>query len=79
MPNEFQLIFNKTKKLLKANPSLYVLKSDKGNCTVLMDEHDYKEKIEDLLQDTVTYQKQKRHSLLMLQTKYNNLIKKTDY
>ena len=44
-------------KELKENSSLFILKADKGNSTVILDRDDYDLKIRHLLEDQSTYQK----------------------
>ena len=73
---EIERQYERTKRFLRLNPSVCVLKSDKGNATVVIDKIDYISKIQDILNDTNTYKKQARHSLFTLQNKHNNLIKK---
>ncbi|XP_068742105.1 uncharacterized protein [Montipora capricornis] len=46
----------KTLKSLKKDVSHVIMKSDKGNCFVVMDRTDYNEKMETLLSDHQTYQ-----------------------
>ncbi|XP_062713172.1 uncharacterized protein LOC134290144 [Aedes albopictus] len=47
----------RSRKFLKENPSLLVTKSDKGNQTVILSANEYEEKMEEMLQDTDTYEK----------------------
>lgn len=45
----------KTKNFLKKHPDLLVTKADKGNCTILIDKHDYIQKVKIALQTYSTY------------------------
>lgn len=47
----------KSKKFLKENPELLITKADKGNKTVILSTTEYEEKMEEMLQDTNTYEK----------------------
>ena len=46
---------------IKGDKSIIVLPADKGRCTVLLNKQDYDTKIQDLLNDTTTYEKLSRN------------------
>lgn len=48
---------NVTRKFLKDNPDVYVVQSDKGQKTVIIDKVDYEEKMQQHLNDTHTYER----------------------
>lgn len=63
-----------TKKFLKENPQLIVLKPDKSNKTVIMNRIDYNNKILQLINDPTTYKEMKKNPTKQLQDKNNKLI-----
>lgn len=65
-----------TKKYIKENPQLKILKSDKTNKTVIMNALEYDNKIKALLKDETTYKELKNNPTNIYQTKNNNLIKR---
>ena len=48
---------------LKNDPSVIILKADKGNCTVVINTCEYNDKMEELLSDTSTYYEIKKDSV----------------
>lgn len=50
--NEF---YTTTKKFLKEHPDIYIINSDKGQKTVIIDKNDYERKMRDHLNDPITY------------------------
>ena len=67
--------FLDAKNFLKQNSNIIVLKSDKGNKSVIMNRADYKEKIYSLISDQNNYKILDRDPTLSLQTKNNDHIK----
>ncbi|XP_062698654.1 uncharacterized protein LOC134284184 [Aedes albopictus] len=65
-----------TRKFLKENPNVLVLKSDKGNKTVLMDAEEYKQKMKELLQDNQTYKPIDKDPTLRFERQNNSLVKR---
>ncbi|XP_055542697.1 uncharacterized protein LOC129728289 [Wyeomyia smithii] len=47
----------RSRKFLKENPDLLIIKADKGNKTVVLSSKEYEEKIEEMLRDDNTYEK----------------------
>ena len=74
--NKIQKQFIKTKKFLKDNPDITILKPDKSNKTVVMNTTDYNNKMDDLLNDSTTYKKIRNDPTNIYQTKNNTFIKK---
>lgn len=72
----FQNKINQTKKFIKNNPQIVILKPDKSNKTVIMNEQQYDEKMNNLLNDKTTYQLVNNDPTKKLQTENNNLIKR---
>ncbi|XP_037929293.1 uncharacterized protein LOC119666107 [Teleopsis dalmanni] len=65
-----------TKKFLKKNSDMLILDADKGNVTVAMNKNDYKNKMQQFLNDITTYNILKQDPTSKLQTKNNNLVDK---
>ncbi|XP_062706267.1 uncharacterized protein LOC134287713 [Aedes albopictus] len=63
-----------TRRFLSENPTIVVLKSDKGNKTVLMETQDYKTKMLELLQDRSTYEPISRDPTSRYQQQNNSLV-----
>lgn len=74
--NKIQRQIVKTKKFLKDNPQISILKPDKSNKTVIMNKNDYDSKMNELLTDTNTYKKIKNDPTDFYQKKNNSFIKK---
>ena len=64
-----------TKKFLKENPNLLVLRADKGNATVIMEEQGYVKKAETMLKDVSTYVESKLDPTSGIQRKSNDFVK----
>ena len=64
-----------TKRFLKENDQLLVLKADKGNATVLMKKNEYKNKILQLLEDETTYKKRDKDPTSTIEAKSNKYVK----
>jgi len=60
---------------LKRNDSIVIVKSEKGNSTVVMDKNGYENKIENHLSDTSTYCDVNSNPSNTLQTKVNNELR----
>lgn len=73
--NNFQSLYYKTKKFLKDNPELLILKADKGNVTVAMNKHTYGELAESILGDEKYYKKINKNPTITIQNKCNEKIK----
>ncbi|XP_044757770.1 uncharacterized protein LOC123315929 [Coccinella septempunctata] len=77
--NREQDILNKkikeTTTFLKNNPQLKILKPDKSNKTVIMNNSDYKHKILEHLNDKKTYKKLNRDPTQVIQRKNNEIVK----
>lgn len=67
---------NHTKKFLKDNTQIVILKPDKSNKTVIMNKTDYETKMEALLNDTITYKKINNDPTNIFQNKNNTFVKK---
>ena len=72
--NFYKLAERKTKMFLKEHPNLLAINADKGNRTVVMDRADYATKMNQLLNDTHTYKKQKSDPTSSFQTKNNAIV-----
>ena len=64
----------KALKELRSDNNIIILKSDKGNATVVMDRRDYESKLSIMLNDTSTYKKLNRDSSAALERKMNSLL-----
>lgn len=71
---ELQKRIKETTLFLKQNPNILVLQADKGNKTVIMHKNDYKNKIEDILNDETTYKLLKKNPTAVFQKRNNTLI-----
>ncbi|XP_044744802.1 uncharacterized protein LOC123306745 isoform X2 [Coccinella septempunctata] len=71
-------LFRKTKAFLEANPDIYVVNSDKGNKTVVINKSDYDRKLLDLLSDSETYKQLKADPTIGVQVKSNKLIRQLE-
>ncbi|XP_062710491.1 uncharacterized protein LOC134288736 [Aedes albopictus] len=65
-----------TRSFLKDNPNVYVVRSDKGNKTVLMESEDYKKKMLELLQDRTTYAPIPRDPTSRYERLNNNIVRR---
>lgn len=63
-------------KSLRDDESIRIVKSDKGNCTVILDTVEYNNKVEDHLNDVNTYCKLSENPMKKLQNAVNNELKK---
>ena len=81
-------MFSKLYLLLKKNSERVILSADKGNCVVVMDKHDYREKALSLLNDRNTYsilksdptgKTQRGLNAKLLLLKKSNIISKATY
>lgn len=70
---------NDTKKFIKNNPEIIILKPDKSNKTLVMNKIDYDNKMLSLLNDKTTYQEIKTNPTLQLQKRGNDLINKWEH
>ena len=61
---------------LKKDPSIRILKADKGNCTVVLNTSDYLQKMRSLLSDSFTYSKIKSNPVKKLERKMNAMLLK---
>ncbi|XP_072377245.1 uncharacterized protein [Diabrotica undecimpunctata] len=68
--------YMQTKLFLKNHPEIYIVKSDKGNVTVVMYKEDYLQKTGELLNDTKYYTTLRRSPVCTLQQKANCLVSK---
>lgn len=66
---------NKTKRFLKEDPNLIVLRADNGNVTVVINRDDYNNKINDTLSDNTTYMTFPTNPIVSIQNKTNKQIK----
>lgn len=71
-----QKTFKKTQKFLRENPELYIVKADKGGCTVAMNKKDYIKKTQELLTDETTYRTLNGDPTANIQKKFNELLKR---
>lgn len=71
-----QQSFKNTKKFLEENKELYILKADKGGCTVAMSRRDYIEKTETMLGDDSTYKILEVDPTAKLQRLLNETLKR---
>lgn len=69
-------LFYRTKRFLKSNPDICILRADKGGCTVAMSRDEYFRKVEHLLQDESTYQLLHKDPTYKTQKSHNDLIKR---
>ena len=76
------------KKYLKKDPDRVILSADKGNCVVVIDKHEYREKALSLLNDRNTYsilksdpteKTQKVLTAKLLLLRKSNIISKATY
>lgn len=67
-------IERETKKFLKDNTDILILKADKGNTTVAIDKKEYHKKTTDILSDTNTYIILKKDPTITIQNKLNKTI-----
>lgn len=65
---------NATKKFIKEHPELMISRSDKGNSTVIMLKDQYHEKVNEMLNDTNTYEKINRDPTSKFQKLANDLF-----
>ncbi|XP_062558055.1 uncharacterized protein LOC134222926 [Armigeres subalbatus] len=65
-----------TRKFLKDNPNVYVVSSDKGNKTVLMEVEEYKRKMLELLQDRETYSPIARDPTSRYEKQNNSIVRR---
>lgn len=72
--NQFQLLFNQSRKFLKENAEIMITRADKGNVTVCMDVHQYTQLSLNILSDTEFYQPINRDPTTTFQQKANKLI-----
>ena len=81
-------MFSKLYLLLKKDPDRVILSADKGNCVVVMDKHDYREKALSLLNNRNTYsilksdptgKTQRGLNAMLLLLKKSNIISKATY
>lgn len=63
-----------TKKFLKNNPNIIILNADKGNKTVAMKRDDYDQRMEEMLNDMVTYRRLNKDPTTILEKKNNDLV-----
>lgn len=68
-------LFYRTKRFLKSNPDICILRADKGGCTVVMNKNQYIQKTEELLVDDITYKPLNKDPTSSTQRTHNNLIK----
>lgn len=74
--DKFLLIMvNETRKFLKENQQIVVIRADKGNATIIMNRADYEKSMDKLLCDTHTYKKTKINPTTRIEKKVNNMIK----
>lgn len=73
--NSNGIIWTKCRKFLKENPSILILRADKGAVTVAMNNDDYYSKASNLLNDVNTYKKIKNDPTATFQKKNNDMIK----
>ena len=64
----------KALKELRSDNNIIIVKSDKGNATVVMDHRDYESKLSTMLNDTSTYKKRNRNPLAALERKMYSLL-----
>jgi len=62
------------KSFTKSNPDIIFTRADKGNTTVMLDQKDYRRKINDMLNDTNTYTIIKRDPLNKMISELRNLL-----
>lgn len=67
--------FLETKHFLRNNPNLIIIKSDKGNRSVIMSRNDYDDRLNSLICDQNTYQLVNKDPTLSFQNKNNDFIK----
>ncbi|XP_062714289.1 uncharacterized protein LOC134291043 [Aedes albopictus] len=65
-----------TRKFLKEHPDVAVVKSDKGNKTVLMPSQDYQSKMLELLRDRETYEPISRDPTTRFQQQNNSIVRR---
>lgn len=78
LSSENETLVNKikeTKTFIKNNPDIIITQADKSNTTVIMYQLDYKNKMENLLNDNNTYDIVKKDPTTIIQNKNNKLIK----
>lgn len=64
-----------TKQFIKEHPRLWIMKSDKGNSTVVMEKEEYHTKVSEMLQDTSVYQPTRKDPTNRFQTRANDILK----
>lgn len=69
------LMVNQTKKFLKDNQQIVVIKSDKCKKTVVMNKSDYERSMDKMLNDKDTYKKTKINPTTRIEKAANNMIK----
>ena len=72
--NKFNLLYNKTRKFIKDNPNLYILRADKGNVTVVMNKTHYIDLSKESLTDDRYYVRFERDPCSTIQQKANRII-----
>lgn len=70
--------YKKTKKFLKENNDLLILRPDKSNKTIIMTKDNYNGKMEKLLNDKTTYKTIENDPTNILQKQNNEIIKRWD-
>ncbi|XP_062714162.1 uncharacterized protein LOC134290945 [Aedes albopictus] len=65
-----------TRRFLKDNPNILVLKSDKGNKTVLMEASEYRQKMLELLEDRNTYNPINADPTSRFEKQNNSIVKR---
>ena len=75
MIKKFKIDVEKTKHFIKNNPSIQIIRADKGNATVLITKYSYLEKTENLFKVQKYYneikKKKKKNALPSLERKTN--------
>ncbi|KAK9887412.1 hypothetical protein WA026_022349 [Henosepilachna vigintioctopunctata] len=76
-----QMMYKKTRKFLKENPKMYIVRADKGGCTVAMDKEKYIADTQGLLNDSTIYKWLKsdlttktQHSLTIIKCDKNEYL-----
>lgn len=67
-------MINKTKKFLTENQQIVVIKSDKGNNTIILNRSEYEQSIESLLNDESVYKKTKRNPTSRIEKLINDMV-----
>lgn len=64
----------RTQQFLKTNKNVIILSADKGNVTVAMDKKEYETKMEDIINDIMSYRRLGKDPTNTLQKKNNELV-----